>query len=679
MNLTKSRTAKIAAGFAGFALALFFVVTPVTTQAQTTAELQAMINTLLAQIAALQAQIGGGSSSSATFSADLTLGSTGADVTALQQWLVSKGFLTMPAGVAMGHFGPLTQAAVAAYQTSKGISPASGYFGPITRASVNAGAPVVPPVVPPTGGGTTGAGLQGGAGSVDTYELVSGINNEEVGEGTDDVEVFGLDIEASDGSDIEFTAVRLDFAQGTANNDNLDDYFTEFSIWLDGEEFARVDASEFDEDQGWEKTVSLNDGAIIKAGETAKLRVKASGVNNIDSNDDSETWTLDAETVRFVDANGASISEDPGTGTRSFTVELFATAADTEFRITESSDSTNDAHIITLDASNDTDNVDILVYEVEIEGTADVHVDDLPVGVVVTGTTDQVEELVSNLTLWMDGVEVGSAGTSDCLEDTGCSGLGLYETFLFDDMDLTLEGGQTYEFVVKADFEPIDGTIVAAGDTIAASTTASLIEISGYSDIEDEEGDELAAADTNGTASSDASAVYVSGIAVEFVSADETVHIGTLAGDADNVELEIVFDITATGDDEVWVEGDFATQGTVAVVGTDGQFWATTTDSTTGTSTSGTYAPSAPTLSASGNTSSDDTAAATRDFHINAGETRTFTFKVTIPAGGDNVNAGARITGIKWGTTDADDNMNNLYTFNLGDLRTSTVTGLSIH
>src|SRR3989338_1294787 len=121
MNLTKSKTAKIAAGFVGFALALFFVVTPVTTQAQTTAELQAMINTLLAQIAALQAQIGGGSSGSATFNADLTLGSTGADVTALQQWLVSKGFLTMPAGVAMGNLGPLTKAAVTAYQTSKGI------------------------------------------------------------------------------------------------------------------------------------------------------------------------------------------------------------------------------------------------------------------------------------------------------------------------------------------------------------------------------------------------------------------------------------------------------------------------------------------------------------------------------------------------------------------------------
>ena len=40
----------------------------------------------------------------------------------------------MPAGVAYGYFGNLTKAAVAAYQTSVGITPAVGYFGPITRA-----------------------------------------------------------------------------------------------------------------------------------------------------------------------------------------------------------------------------------------------------------------------------------------------------------------------------------------------------------------------------------------------------------------------------------------------------------------------------------------------------------------------------------------------------------------
>ncbi len=72
------------------------------------------------------------------FSSNLSVGSTGADVTALQTWLVSKGFLTMPAGVSTGYFGSLTKAAVVAYQASAGL-PATGYVGPLTRGQLNAG------------------------------------------------------------------------------------------------------------------------------------------------------------------------------------------------------------------------------------------------------------------------------------------------------------------------------------------------------------------------------------------------------------------------------------------------------------------------------------------------------------------------------------------------------------
>ncbi len=73
---------------------------------------------------------------SATFTRNLTIGSTGADVTALQTWLINKGF-TIAAG-ATGYFGAQTKAALGSYQASVGISPAVGYFGPITRAQVAA-------------------------------------------------------------------------------------------------------------------------------------------------------------------------------------------------------------------------------------------------------------------------------------------------------------------------------------------------------------------------------------------------------------------------------------------------------------------------------------------------------------------------------------------------------------
>lgn len=82
----------------------------------------------------------GGSTAMAsyTFSHDLTVGSRGADVTALQQFLVAKGDLVMPTGVAYGYFGSLTKDALAKFQAANNISPAAGYFGPITMKAVNA-------------------------------------------------------------------------------------------------------------------------------------------------------------------------------------------------------------------------------------------------------------------------------------------------------------------------------------------------------------------------------------------------------------------------------------------------------------------------------------------------------------------------------------------------------------
>lgn len=78
------------------------------------------------------------------------LGAKGADVITLQSFLESKGFLTMPVGVAKGTFGALTRAALRAYQRSASIS-ATGYVGPKTLAAINAAgtaAPASTPTIP---------------------------------------------------------------------------------------------------------------------------------------------------------------------------------------------------------------------------------------------------------------------------------------------------------------------------------------------------------------------------------------------------------------------------------------------------------------------------------------------------------------------------------------------------
>jgi peptidoglycan hydrolase-like protein with peptidoglycan-binding domain len=90
------------------------------------------------------------------FTRDLSLGSQGEDVRQLQIYLNAHGFPVAASGAgSLGnettYFGPATQAALAAFQKSAGISPASGYFGPKTRASLIGGTAAAPTVsAPPT-------------------------------------------------------------------------------------------------------------------------------------------------------------------------------------------------------------------------------------------------------------------------------------------------------------------------------------------------------------------------------------------------------------------------------------------------------------------------------------------------------------------------------------------------
>ena len=65
----------------------------------------------------------------------LSVGSSGTDVARLQGLLIELGYLTMPAGVAPGYFGTLTQSALMRYQTALGI-PATGMFDTVTQGAV---------------------------------------------------------------------------------------------------------------------------------------------------------------------------------------------------------------------------------------------------------------------------------------------------------------------------------------------------------------------------------------------------------------------------------------------------------------------------------------------------------------------------------------------------------------
>ena len=72
---------------------------------------------------------------------DLTIGSTGEEVRALQEFLNQKGFIVSESGYGSPgqeteYFGEKTRQALIRYQQANGIEPAQGYFGPITRTHI---------------------------------------------------------------------------------------------------------------------------------------------------------------------------------------------------------------------------------------------------------------------------------------------------------------------------------------------------------------------------------------------------------------------------------------------------------------------------------------------------------------------------------------------------------------
>ena len=151
-TIAKDVAAKLAV--AVVALAFVFTAFAPAAQAQSVEDLQAMINDLLAQVAALQ---GGGDAMSSsdvcpfTWTRDLSSGSTGADVMSLQKFLNSDADTRVAAtgagsmGAETDYYGPATAAAVSKFQVkyrADVLSPAglvnpTGYFGPSSRAKAN--------------------------------------------------------------------------------------------------------------------------------------------------------------------------------------------------------------------------------------------------------------------------------------------------------------------------------------------------------------------------------------------------------------------------------------------------------------------------------------------------------------------------------------------------------------
>ena len=630
--------------------------------AATLAELQAQLADLTAQIAAMG---GDADADCYAWTGSLTLGSTGAAVTALQTYLTGTGHFTYSG--AMGYFGSITQGAVAAWQAANGVSPAAGYWGPISQAMyATMCGDAADDEDADEDEDEESADLEGGAGSAE-YILVSGLSGEEVGEGGGDVDVAGLEVEAL-GSDLELVAVRLVFVQGTANND-FEDYADEVSVSFAGEELARVDADEFNDDNTFSRTLTLDGGGIVREGDKENLVVSVSGASNIDTNDVGETWTVDFRSVRYQDAQESIISEDPGTATRTFSFESFSTSADLELKIALQSgtaaDAINKAHLIDVDAVNETDNVRLLAFTLEAEGDSDLKFNEFGVDLVVTGAGD-VDDMVAGGTtpavrLIIDGDEYGTATYNEVAANN--------REILFDDIDYTLPAGDKVDAFIEVDLADSLTDDLDEGDTILAQITAVQTADVALVDVRDESNTQVAVADISGTAVGEAHRVYnvIFTIATDGWT-NEPVRKGGAATLDDEVTFDLEFIVTAV-DGDVYIDNACTEDADGTMVEVDNaplgfNFFQST----------GTLASIALTCSF---TTDGATAGANGNWLVSEGESETFNIAVNAIA-----DVGSSFVQVTWeglGWSEADEAGDRLFEGSLDDTYKSSSESLTMN
>lgn len=471
-----------------------------------------------------------------TFTRDLTIGSTGADVTALQTWLISRGY-SIPAG-ATGYFGTQTQAAVSAYQAANGIYPTAGYFGPITRAHVNQGVVVNPPSDDDdddTDDSDSG-GLSGGEANLTDFDLV---REESTGnEGETEVEVFTAEFDVDDGD------VRIERMEITASStdDSLDqdpwDYFDRVILFdADGDEIGDLDVDDRDEwdeaaDEQYVLTLTGLD-YVVDEGDRAAITVAFDIAGSIDTADQAQEFAfwIEDDGIRAVDAEGIQQYTGDDNDTVTFGFDEEATG---DLNITSNSDDP-DASILVADENDESDEYTVFVFDIENDEDADALLTDLTIDV-TTGAGD-ADDIIRTATLIADGDEFDgdiSAGAID-----------------FEDMDLEIAGDDEMTFELAITLARNPATTTLAFDIDAADVQAEGVESGDDSDVD-------------GSAGSETHTIAFTGIAVEGVSTSQMVVTPGDSASSTYGTYTIRFDVTAL-DEDAFIATTTDTSGTVGV------------------------------------------------------------------------------------------------------------------
>lgn len=526
------------------AVAMLFTLVAPAVQAAEAEDLQTTINDLLAQVAALQSQLGDdedadSSASCEAIAAPLTMGSTGANVTALQNRLIADGE-AIAAG-ATGYFGAQTKAALASWQGKNSVSPAIGYYGPLTAAAMAADCT---PADEDTDEDTSSDELQG-EGTLDVFEI-DDASDTDVQEGAEDAEIAELTLEATDG-DVELS--RMDIALTTLGTEDPWDVFETITLWVDGDMIAEVTAD--DEDEYLDDvagTLRFSDiGLVLMEDEEVDVVVAATVQGAVDGTLPA-AWSLGVEEVRYFDADGVA-DDDSTTGdigstvSADFNVVVEGDGEELKFSIGDNSPEATD---IIVDDTSKTNGVTILEYTIEAQ-EGDIDLNNLVVRVDTSASTTAV---VDDIMVVIDGAEFDAealvatnkgviSATESRYVDNDVTNDSVWYAFDIDG-DVTIDMDEEVTVEVVADLKSQSGNY-SNGATILAEVTS--VE-RGATDAEGADN----VTTFSGTAVGETHTMVAEGIVVPVDGFTATVN--TLGQNDTIGEYTLEFEVTA-------IEGDF--------------------------------------------------------------------------------------------------------------------------
>ncbi len=508
-------------------------------------------------------------SASYTHTGVLKMGMTSSQVQSLQKTLNGGGFLISTTGAGSPgmesmYFGAKTKAAVMSFQVAKGLM-ADGVVGAQTGTALAAmtdGSVTTPGATLPAGcvagamfsattgqpctGGSTTTGTVSGEGSVKEFSIGSA-EDSDISEGQTGIELVSIDVELEDDGALKLD--RFDLYMGELNGGTHSskpwDYFKSVSLFAGSTKIAsmKVDsASDWSEYNVGTLGTSAQEyrlrfsglSATLPSDDTTAISVQFDAVSNLDSADEGATWQFgtEADSFRFSDGTGF-VFTDGGDLADSFT---FDTALEAGLTISSSSNDP-DASVVEVDDSSDTNGVKIAAFEIEEDEGVDVNITEMTV---TLATSDTITDVAKKLYLYNGSTVVGSETV------TGT-------TVTFDNIDLDIDADDTVEITVKVDLDDTNDQVrYQNGDTIQV-TAVNLTE------YEDEFGNDDGDFTESGSFAGNIHTLFADGINISLVGSPTTeITDDGVAGYTSTAQFTWVVDVTAFGDNDVYINKDVA-------------------------------------------------------------------------------------------------------------------------